>query len=245
MQVKFIDWRSDQDIEEDRLALTYHINSNHYPQMDVLTRSRMKMLKNLFAQMNVEVTPAKRYFSSPTYGLHTQELTDHPFIMELLDQFASLQAQAKPFLDFKPMKEFSREQLDGPEMYVLSRNKTSGMYDLFYFSILKLEVERVKEAEPDVWEKLFDPNLVQHVGAGAVFITANIHRSIILFGERGYRLSLLEGGRLTERLSTCLYGKRWDLEPLMTFYDQPAKELLGIDGQYEVALSCLIIREEE
>jgi hypothetical protein len=65
MQVKFIDWRSDQDVEEERLALTYHTNSNQYQQMDVLTRSRMKMLKNLFTQMNVDVTPAKRYFSSP------------------------------------------------------------------------------------------------------------------------------------------------------------------------------------
>jgi len=245
MQVKFIDWRSDQDVEEERLALTYHTNSNQYQQMDVLTRSRMKMLKNLFTQMNVDVTPAKRYFSSPRYGLHTQKLTDHPFIVELLKRLTSLQEQAKPFLDFEPIKEFSGEQPDGPEIYVLSRNQTSGMYELFYCSILKLEVERVKVVVPEVWDSLFDLKLVQSTGEGAVFITANIQRSIKLFGERGYRLSLLDGGRLTERLSVCFYGKGWNLQPLMTFYDSTAKELLGIDGQYEVVLSCLIIREEE
>ncbi|AJS60575.1 hypothetical protein [Paenibacillus sp. IHBB 10380] len=56
MQVKFIDWPSDHDVEEERLALTYHLNSNYYQQLDVLTRARMKMLKKLFTQMNVEVT---------------------------------------------------------------------------------------------------------------------------------------------------------------------------------------------
>lgn len=245
MQVKYMDWRSDRELEEERLALMYHANSNHYPQLEVLTRSRMKMLKALFSQMKVEVTPAKRYFASSSFGLQDREITDHPFIMKLLTRLVELQGQSKPFLDFDPLKEMGGFKLDGPEMYILSKNYTSGKFELFYCHPLELVVQRVKEVEPGVWDQLFNSDLVQKSGEGAVFVTANINRSIKLFGERGYRLSLLEGGRLTERLSQCTSRSGLDIQPVATFYDLAAHNLLEIDGNYEVVLSCLIINEEE
>lgn len=243
MQVKYIDWRSDHELEDERLGLMYHTNSNSYPQLEVLTRSRMKMLRKLFAQMNVEVTPAKRYFSTPSFGLQDREMQEHPFIMELLVHLLELQGQSRPFLDYDPLQELGGAKLDGPEMYILSRSRLSNSYELFYCNPAELVIQRVKEVDSSIWTQLFNPDLVKGTAEGAVFVTANIKRSLKLFGERGYRLSLLEGGRLTERLSLCTNKSIWTIEPVATFYDLAVNDLLEIDGLYEVVLSCLIIKE--
>lgn len=243
MQVKYMDWRSEHELEDERLALLYHANSNLHPQLEVLTRSRMKMLKQLFAQMNVEVTPAKRYFASPSFGLHKSELAEHPFIMKLLGHLQELQGQSRPFLDYEPLKELGGAKLDGPELYILSRSPANGSYELFYCNPAEMVVQRVKEADSGIWNRLFNSELVQGTAEAAVFVTANINRSIKLFGERGYRLSLLEGGRLTERLSLCSHKFGWKIQPVATFYDLAVQELLEIDGHYEVVLSCLILEE--
>ncbi|MFB9325020.1 hypothetical protein ACFFSY_03675 [Paenibacillus aurantiacus] len=244
MQMKFIDWRSDHEVEEDRLALTYHANSNHYPQLDVLTRTRMKMLKRLFTQMNIETTSAKRYFAAARHP-SSDTLRDHPLAAAILERLACLQREAVPFLDFELFREAGGAKLDSPEVYVVSRSRDTGGFELFYCNPFESLLERVKTVESDRVSALFDPAYVSQPARGAVFVTANINRSLKLFGERGYRLSLLEGGRLTERLAAGMAGTGIALAPTLAFYDERANELLGLDGFYDVVLSCLIIHEEE
>ncbi|MNZ28619.1 hypothetical protein D3C78_458480 [compost metagenome] len=247
MQVKYIDWRSDQEVDEERLALTYHHNSNLYPQFDVLTRSRMKMLKRLFSQMNQAVTPAKRYFASQRYTIDSMDRKSHPFIAELAARLDQLYETYQPFKDFESLKELgAAQQLDGSDIYFLSKNQISTQYELFYCSPAQGYAELVKEdVEAGWWKTTFDSGINFQYGDGAIFITANINRSMKLFGERGYRLSLLEGGRLTERLLQCSQGIGGTLSPVMSFYDKAVHELLGIDGYYDVVLSGLLFREEE
>ncbi|WP_342437681.1 hypothetical protein NSS79_33150 [Paenibacillus sp. FSL L8-0436] len=243
MQVKSMDWRSEHELEEERLALKYHSNSNVNPQLEVLTRSRMKMLNQLFAQRNVEVKPAKRYFSSPSVGLRKGELAEHPFMMKLLVHLQELQVQSRPFLDYEPLRELGGAKLDGPELYIFSRSPVSGRHELFYCNPAEMVVQRVKETDPGIWNRLFHSDQIQGTAEAAVFVTAKIQSSMKLFGERGYRLSLLEGGRLTERLSQCTHKFGWKFQPVATFYDRAVQELLEIDGHSEVVLSCLILEE--
>ncbi|KOR87863.1 hypothetical protein [Paenibacillus solani] len=247
MQIKYMDWRSDQEVEEERLALTYHHNSNLYPQFDVLTRSRMKMLKRLFSQMNQTVTPAKRYYASPRYSMKKLDRKEHPFIANLANRLDELQENVKPYKDFESLRELgAAHSLDSPDIYLLSKNRISQELELFYCSPAEGYIEFVKgPIDPNWHEAAFDPGMGVQEGDGAVFITANLHRSMKLFGERGYRLSLLEGGRLTERLLQCTKESGSKVSPLMTFYDKAVHELLGIDGYYEVVLSVLTFREEE
>lgn len=244
MQMKFIDWRSDREVEEERLALTYHANSNHYPQLDVLTRTRMKMLKQLFAQMNAEATPAKRYYAAARHS-SSASLRDHPLAVSMLERLERLQRESLPFLDFNRFKEAGGARLDSPELYILSCSRATGGFELFYCNPFEPLLERVKTVEGEQASALFDPAFAPHAAGGAVFVTANINRSLKLFGERGYRLSLLEGGRLTERLAAAAAGTEVALRPTLGFYDERVNELLGLDGFYDVVLSCLIIREEE
>ncbi|WMT41484.1 hypothetical protein RE628_02775 [Paenibacillus sp. D2_2] len=56
---------------------------------------------------------------------------------------------------------------------------------------------------------------------------------------------MLEGGRLTERLVRSSQESGRALVPVMTFYDKPVQELLGIDGYYDIVLSSLIFRGED
>ncbi|AOZ93431.1 hypothetical protein [Paenibacillus crassostreae] len=231
MQENYIGWHS-------------NINFNHDPNLDVLIRLRMKMLKSLFTRMNIEETSDKHYYTTERYGLTTSEMDNHPFVVELLMGLSKHQEKVKPFIDYEAMKALSREQ-DGPEVYVLSLNQTTFKYELFYCSINKFEVERVKEVKLEVWKKCFEAIHLQKIETGVVFITASIPRSIKLFGEHSYRINLLEGGRLTERLAMCVYRDGWELQPLMTFNDQLTKDLLEIDGQYGVVISCLIIDRKE
>lgn len=247
MQIKYMDWQSDQDFEGEHLAMTYHLNSNHYPQLDVLTRSRMKMLKNLFMQMNQAVTPAKRYFAAERFKADELYHEGHPYIAELLASLEKLQRTTVPFWDFESLKNLGpTDKLDALDLYFLSKSQTSGSYVLFYYSPAEKFVEYVKEEEgPRWWNKTFDKSLEFRDGDLALFITANINRTIRLFGERGYRLCMLEGGRMTERLVRSSQESGRSLVPVMTFYDKPVQELLGVDGYYDVVLSSLIFRGEE
>lgn len=247
MQIKYIDWRSDQEVEEERLALTYHHNSNLHPQFDVLTRSRMKMLKKLFSQMNQTVTPAKRYFASQRYGMDAMDGRKHPFLADLAAGLERLQENWQPFKEFENLRELGpAHELDGPDLYFLSKNREDGQYQLFYCCPAEGFIELVKErVEADWWKSAFDSGIDFTGGEGAIFITANIQRSMKLFGERGYRLSLLDAGRFTERLLQSAPGSGRTVSPMMEFYDKAVHELLGIDGYYEVVLSVLTFREEE
>ncbi|AZS13541.1 hypothetical protein [Paenibacillus lutimineralis] len=247
MQIKYMDWQSDQDFEGEYLAMTYHLNSNHYQQLDVLTRSRMKMLKNLFMQMNQAVTPAKRYFAAERFKADELYHEGHPYIAELLASLEKLQRTTVPFWDFESLKNLGpTDKLDALDLYFLSKSQTSGSYVLFYYSPAEKFVEYVKEEEgARWWNKTFDKSLEFRDGDLALFITANINRTIRLFGERGYRLCMLEGGRMTERLVRSSQESGRSLVPVMTFYDKPVQELLGVDGYYDVVLSSLIFRGEE
>lgn len=247
MQIKYLDWRSDQEVEEERLALTYHHNSNMYPQFDVLTRSRMKMLKRLFSQMNQTVTPAKRYYATLRYRMNTLDRSQHPFIAKLAEKLDELQENVQPYKDFESLRELgAAHSLDSPDIYLLSRNRLTQEFELFYCSPAEGYIELVKGSiDPNWHEAAFHPGTGVQDDDGAVFVTANLQRSMKLFGERGYRLSLLEGGRLTERLLLCTKDSGSKVSPLMTFYDKAVHELLGIDGYYDVVLSVLTFREEE
>ncbi|QJC50426.1 hypothetical protein HGI30_01670 [Paenibacillus albicereus] len=251
MQSKFIDWRADALAGEESLSLTYHLNSSHYPQLEVLTRSRMKMLRKLFAQMNAPATPAKRYFSAPRAALGDDpeaaaedRLSAHPSLRRLLWRLRRMQPEAQPFADFGPLEELGGAALDSPELYILSRSSATNRLELFYFHPHGDCLQELGAPDEERCSALFDPAVSAGPLQGAIFVAANLHRSLQLFGERGYRLSLLEGGRLTERLSACSPGSGLRVQPVLGFYDSRVHQLLGLDGHYEVALSCLLLQAE-
>lgn len=240
-----MDWRSDQEINEEGLVLTYHHNSNHYPHYEVLTRSRMKMLKSLFTQMNQTVTPAKRYFATQRFAMDGLDRDKHPLVAEIAARVEQLLQAHQAFRDFDKMRELgTARQLDTTDLYFLSKNQLSQQYELYYCNPAEGIIELVNEyVECDWWERAFDSNLGFRDGDAALFVTANIKRSTKLFG-RGYRHSLLEGGRMTERIMNCMQDSECTLSPVMTFFDKAVHSLLDINGYYEVVLSSLIIREE-
>lgn len=244
MQREFLDWHLEPKFEEEQLEPLNHAGSGAYvPQMGVLTRLRMNMLTQLFARMNVGTVPAKRYSLDPAYRLQEEDLSSHPFLLKLCVSLKEFQDQSIPFPDYHPLKEMGGSILDALELYILSRSPISGGYELFYCDLMEKTLHRVKEAGADICSRLFKSGLGQEALEGAVFVTARANPDLRLHGGDGYRLSLLEGGRLIERLRLYTHSAGWTIQHAAEFCGPAVHELLGIDRHNETVAVCLIVKE--
>lgn len=203
MHLKYVDWRH-IDKREDRnsLAFTYHLNSAQYPHLEVMTRSRMKMLRALFARMNQEITANKRYFSTECWPLHATEMSQYPIVQSLFSTLSEQHDNACLFYDYKLIQELGKvEELDTLHIYTLARS-IKNEYALLHVNLEGERVEKVKRWEDCPWHDMWSIPLDEEPEAIVMF-TCNIQRKVRLFGDRGYRLGLLEAGRWTEKLCSC------------------------------------------
>ncbi|MCM3749400.1 hypothetical protein M3223_18775 [Paenibacillus pasadenensis] len=242
MHSNSIHWHNDVRAEEVQL-----------PQLELLTRCRMNMLRQLFSQREV---PWKKSESKAVPLNQTREAAgrkkehlgkwnDHPAVMELLARLRKFSTAPPPFGDFGPLEKLGDAVTDSPELYLLSRSRATGVLELIYFHPHRDMLRSLGSVEDENGYALFAPAVAPAYLEGAVFVAANLHRPMQLYGERGYRLSLLEGGRLTERLTECTAGSNCRLQPVLGFYDTRVHELFGLDGLHEIVLFCLIMHLEE
>ncbi|GGN99985.1 hypothetical protein [Saccharibacillus kuerlensis] len=243
MNLKFNDWRSDRELDEERLSLVYHSGSAHHPELDVLLRARMKMLSSLFRQMNGQAAAAKRYFGS--LSLPTSEAVLPNGLQEWLHAYAEAEdtMPSRPFEDVLRLKESAGFLPDELDLYVICRTEENE-YACYHVE----ENARVLQPCGRPWvvslEEAFPPGLLTGTPQAIWFAAANLHRSHKLLGERGYRYSLLEAGRLTEKIQSCA-PQSVSAAPIATFYDERVNEWLGLDGLYEAALSAIVMYEKE
>ncbi|NUU59121.1 hypothetical protein [Paenibacillus agri] len=232
--------KSRPNLDKEWTALLYHDNSKRQSQVESLIQARMKMLRKLLTQMNVQDTSINCYFRSAAPGLQDRELQKHSYLISLIHSLTELQEQTGSYNGDNSSKTPNDNKLDSLSMFILWRNGRCG-YELFYCNPVKLVAQKLKNEDLNIWSELFPSYSLQESATGAVFVTANT--SSHLLGERGCRLSLLESGRLTERLSLCMHKLGWTIQLSTTFFDLPVSNLLEIDGQYEEVCSCLIIKE--
>ena len=88
---------------------------------------------------------------------------------------------------------------------------------------------------------LMNPGRVLETAAALLVITAVFERSTAKYGDRGYRLILLEAGHLAQNL--CLAATAAGLGSLAWggFYDGEINRLLDVDGLTEAVLHCVFL----
>ncbi|WP_151733480.1 hypothetical protein [Paenibacillus tengchongensis] len=243
MQIRFSASYTEAEPEGERYTPIDSAGAYAHLQFELLTRSRMKMLKQLFAQKSTEA-------GLPLLGmnrLHQRELSMHPFILKLLAQLQQFQepiSGASPFLEVDTLKQAAGgTEREGIELYFLSRSAASGASGLFSCSPAEMAVQRMKAADSGIWRTLFGSGGPQETAQAAVFVTAPIQRLRARQGEQANRLTLLESGRLTEQLLQCAREMEWKCRPAAAVSGLAVRELLDMDEADAAVLSCLIFEE--
>jgi SagB-type dehydrogenase family enzyme len=96
-------------------------------------------------------------------------------------------------------------------------------------------------AMQDVAQCLMHSESTLSSAAVLLVLTALFERTTVKYGDRGYRLALLEAGHVAQNL--CLTAAAAGLGSLAWggFYDDELNQLIGVDGVNEAAVHCLFL----
>ncbi|UUZ79169.1 hypothetical protein LJK88_28630 [Paenibacillus sp. P26] len=194
MQLKFIDWRAEYEGEQDHPAHLYHIQSRRGALDSWKERSRLKTLKAFAAHAGKNIHASKRYFSAPGYSLASPESAPaglRPALAVLARLHASPEALAAGLRAAGRSAGAPADALHRPDLYYLDLSE--GEAALYYYCAPTAELQFVRSAEAGQAVRWFPAAPPQ--GAEGLFLcTANLLRRQKLFGDRGYRIALLEAG---------------------------------------------------
>tara|TARA_B110000093_G_scaffold180672_1_gene223085 strand:+ start:3655 stop:4533 length:879 start_codon:yes stop_codon:yes gene_type:complete len=133
------------------------------------------------------------------------------------------------------------------EIYVVLFNsdQKSGLY---HFNTKDISLEKMKEGQfqKELGKIVHAEPYVEMQNASAViFTTGIIERVSLKYGERGYRLMMIEVGLLAQNIS--LLAEAIDLSSCMVggYYDEKVNEFLGIDGVFETINNVFVIGKKQ
>ena len=128
------------------------------------------------------------------------------------------------------------------DLYVVARNAEGLDKGVYYFHPFKQELQLVKHADPQaVSESGF---LFQNIVAEAAIVfllVANFQRVTWKYGERGYRLCLLDAGHLAQNLLLMATQLGCTSLPVAGFNDDLLASYLGIDGVTEAVVHSVLV----
>jgi SagB-type dehydrogenase family enzyme len=74
-----------------------------------------------------------------------------------------------------------------------------------------------------------------------LFITGFFERNTLVFGERAYRYTLIEAGRILQNIQLICTGQGFSIRNVGEFYDRKVDKLLDIDGvAHSILYLCCI-----
>lgn len=113
---------------------------------------------------------------------------------------------------------------------------------LYHYHPVRHELRRLKGAASNraLLEAVVQADVVGDASL-VVMITAIFERSIFKYGERGYRLALLEAGHVAQNLALAAQSLNLGCLNIAGYYDREVDAFLGVDGidQSTVYLTCL------
>jgi len=89
--------------------------------------------------------------------------------------------------------------------------------------------------------KLIEPR--DEVGADLIFVIGNFARNDLLFGARGYRRTLIEAGRITEKIREIAVELKVEPRLRLEFADRVVDGILECDGVEEGVLAVIELGE--
>ena len=126
------------------------------------------------------------------------------------------------------------------EFYVTVINVDGVEPGLYHYDVEEHHLDAIRRGDPDfdqlnelVWlQDIADPTKMSMI----VFVSAILQRSTMKYGDRGYRLVLMEAGEAIHNLSILGHSMGLSSVPLGGFIDNELSEYLEIDGVDEVPL---------
>jgi SagB-type dehydrogenase family enzyme len=131
------------------------------------------------------------------------------------------------------------------ECYVVVTNSEGVPPGVYHFNADLRCLEALAPASPADLARRLDEIVADGTGTGgaaaAVVTTAVPIRVCALYGDRGYRMLLVEAGRIAERIDRGAAALGLHTRPVPNIYEDGVDRLLGIDGvdEFVVAL-CLV-----
>lgn len=130
------------------------------------------------------------------------------------------------------------------ELYITVINVEGLEPGLYHYNIEHHCLDALQRGKPDfeelgelLWlQDIEDPEQATMI----VYVTAILQRSTLKYGDRGYRLVLLEAGEVIQNLALVGHSMGLGSLPLGGFMDNPLSEYLRIDGVDEVPLVPMV-----
>ncbi len=132
------------------------------------------------------------------------------------------------------------------EAYFYASNCEELKAGLYHYNVILEEVQLVKEGRH---ETIIAKSLVQQNFANDaslfIFITGVFERTNSKYGERGYRLILLEAGHAAQNINLAATAMDLGNLNLCAFYDRKIEDYLEIDGVNHSILYVIAIGKEK
>ena len=128
------------------------------------------------------------------------------------------------------------------ELYIVAFAVTDIENGLFHYSVHEHSLRKLASGDfrDKFSEVLFAENLIE-TSSAAIIISAIFHRNQIKYGERGYRMILLESGHLGQNILLSATSQRIAAVPIGGFLDDELNGILGLDGIEEAVIYPLLL----
>jgi SagB-type dehydrogenase family enzyme len=128
------------------------------------------------------------------------------------------------------------------ELYVIVLSVHGHEPGLYHYSVHESSLSKIGAGDyrDRLSEALFAEDLVR-ASSAVIVLSAVFHRSQIKYGERGYRMTLMEAGHLAQNMLLAATAQQVASVPIGGFIDDDLNEILGLDGIEESALYPLLL----
>lgn len=132
--------------------------------------------------------------------------------------------------------------LGSPEIYVVVRHVLGLDPGIYHFDSVAHEVVKLHAGDFTQWLKSNVLFQREHADASAIiFITSNIKRLKLKYGERGYRLALMDVGHVSQNLNLICCALSLKVCATAGFIDREIDSALSIDGIDEATFLAVAI----
>lgn len=132
------------------------------------------------------------------------------------------------------------------ELYFLSQNVKGLGRGLYHYSAISHGLEKLFTIKNSSFEKecFVDPTGIQRA-ACIIFITSVVGRMCWKYGDRGYRMLLMEAGHVAQNINLVATSLKLGSLNINGFYDSAVSKLLHLDTEEEVPLYCVAVGKRQ
>ncbi len=262
MKISSVNWDSVRLPERsDRLWELYHENSKQTPFYrikyagEALDRilSTMHTALPVHASKRVALTPDTDLLNKPFHEVMLNRKTTrslHPETLDLTTLSNLLFAGygiTRPDEQPRPLRTApSGGKLYPLEIYCHATHVDTLDPGFYHYDSSKNEIQLLPSG--DRQEAIASALVQQNIARDAsllIFITGHFERTIFKYGERGYRLVLLEAGHVAQNINLAATAMDLGSMNICAFYDRDMENLLEIDGVDHSILYILAVGREK